>query len=496
MGIIQRQSIKGTIYSYLGVILGFVTTGLLYPFILEEGEIGVLKLLIAYSALVAEVAGLGFSGVTVRLFPYFRDKATGHKGFLFLGIIVIFAGLVITLSGLAILQPWIIEKSIDKSMLFTDYFFLIYPLIVFQLSFAILDNYYTQLYNSTFAIFIRELVQRVLIIGSIVLFYFNFISFSQFVYLFVIMVSFPTLLLMYQIYRDGELKINPTLKYISPSLRKEIINVSMFSILTSFTGVLILNIDSIMLSTLVGIGATGIYAINYFFGVLVKVPIRPMVKISNAVIAEAWKNNDVATIQSIYSKSTVNQLIMGSFLFLGVLINIESIYQYLPENYEQGKYVLIFIGFASWLEMATGVSKAVIGTSAHYKFQSVAMVGLALLVVATNFIFIPLYGLTGAGFASFLSLFIFNVARYFFIWYKFKMQPYNYKSLWIVLISIGLFFMAKLLPLTNNYFIDIAYRSIVFSITYGLIIYYLKVSSDINLMADKILISIFRKGRK
>jgi O-antigen/teichoic acid export membrane protein len=67
------------------------------------------------------------------------------------------------------------------------------------------------------------------------------------------------------------------------------------------------------LAGLAGIGATGIYAINYFFGVLVKVPSRPMIKISNAVISESWNKNDVDNIVMVYKKSTVNQMLVGSF---------------------------------------------------------------------------------------------------------------------------------------------------------------------------------------
>ena len=493
MGIIQRQSIKGTIYSYIGVILGFVTTGLLYPFVLGEGQIGVLKLLMSYSALAAQVAGLGFNGVTVRLFPYFRDKATAHKGFLYLGMLIISLGLIITLGGLAIIEPWIIEKSADKSALFIEYFWLVYPLIIFQLLFAMLDNYYTQLYKSTFAIFLKELVQRSLLIGAILALYFGWLTFTQFVYTFSIMVSLPTIMLIIQIHRDGQLKFNPTLKYIDDDLKKQIVKVSLFSILTSFTGVIILNIDSIMLSTMVGIGATGIYAINYFFGVLVKIPSRPMIKISNAVISESWKKNDLKNIKDIYIKSTVNQMIVGSFLFLGILINLDSIYQYLPEPYAQGRYVILFIGFASWLEMATGVSKSVLGTSAYYMVQSMAMVGLAALVVITNYVFIPYYGITGAAFASFLSLFVFNAFRYFYIWYKFKLQPYNKTHLIIIILTVAVFFVSMILPLTNNYFIDIPYRSVIITIIYALGIYFLRLSDEVNKIVDKVWSGIFKR---
>lgn len=469
--------------------MGFITTGLLYPFILSEGEIGVTKLLLSYSALATQVAGLGFNGVTARLFPYFKDDKTGHKGFVFLTFVILFIGIIIGLGGLYVLEPIILREGAEKSAIFADYFRLIYPLTIFQLFFANIDNYYTQLYKSTFAFFLRELFQRVLLIGAILLMYFNLVDFDQYINIFVFIVSFPTVLLMIQVYRDGYLKINPTFKFIDKKMWGQIIKVSAISILTSFTGVIILNIDSIMLSTMAGIGATGIYAINYFFGVLVKVPSRPMVKISNAVISESWKNKNLDNIKDVYTKSTVNQLLIGSFLLLGLLINIESIFQYLPTQYEEGKLVLVFIALASWIEMGTGVSKSVIGTSSKYWVQSMAMIGLAILVVITNYLFIPKYGINGAAFASFLSLVLFNGFRYFYIWYRFGLQPYNIKHIQIIVITASLYLLSLIIPLTNNYFIDIPFRSLIIFALYLLITFKLKISIEIN----KMIINNFQK---
>ena len=493
MGIIQRQSIKGTIYAYVGVVLGFITTGLLYPFILTEDEVGVTKLLMSYSALAAQVAGLGFNGITARLFPRFRDHKTAHKGFLYLALIIFGLGILIGLGGLFILEPWILKQGAEKSAFFAQYFRLIYPLIVFQLLFASLDNYYTQLYKATFAIFLKELFQRSLLILAILAMYFGWIQFTGFIYIFVIVISLPTLLLMIQVGREGQLRINPTLKYIDKGLWGEIVKVGAYSILTSFTGVIILNIDSIMLSTMVGIGATGIYAINYFFGVLVKVPSRAMIKISNAVISESWNKNDLDNIKTVYVKSTVNQLLIGSFLLLMLLINIQSIFEYLPPVYKQGQYVLILIALASWFEMATGVSKSVIGTSHKYMVQSLAMIGLAIMVIVSNYIFIPLYGITGAAFASFLSLLAFNAFRYFYIWYRFKLQPYGLNHLKIIILSALLLGLSTLLPLTHNYFIDIPYRSfVIFALFFSLSIK-LKLSEEVNKVIKTFIQSRFKK---
>jgi hypothetical protein len=45
MGIVQKQTIRGTAWSYLGALLGFVNIILLSPKIFTTGEIGVVQLL-------------------------------------------------------------------------------------------------------------------------------------------------------------------------------------------------------------------------------------------------------------------------------------------------------------------------------------------------------------------------------------------------------------------------------------------------------------------
>ncbi len=51
MGIIIKQSIKGTFWSYLGVVLGFFTTVYLFTEYLTTDVIGLFSVLIAYSVM-------------------------------------------------------------------------------------------------------------------------------------------------------------------------------------------------------------------------------------------------------------------------------------------------------------------------------------------------------------------------------------------------------------------------------------------------------------
>ena len=60
MGIIAKQSIQGTIVTYLGVAVGFVTTFFVLTRFLTAEEIGLARLLVDASTLFIGLAQLNF----------------------------------------------------------------------------------------------------------------------------------------------------------------------------------------------------------------------------------------------------------------------------------------------------------------------------------------------------------------------------------------------------------------------------------------------------
>ena len=94
MGIIEKQATKNAIYSYIGAALGFITITI-SAHLLNPDQNGLVRILIYISALFSQFSGLGFNTVTIRFFPYFRDKDKGHHGYLFYGIITTVIGFLI-----------------------------------------------------------------------------------------------------------------------------------------------------------------------------------------------------------------------------------------------------------------------------------------------------------------------------------------------------------------------------------------------------------------
>jgi len=480
LGIIVKQTIKGTIYSYLGVGLGFITTAILLPHLLKPEEIGLLNLLVAFSAIFAQFASLGMNSVTTRLFSYFRSIENNHHGFLFILISVSLIGFILSTVGYFILKPSIIENNIEKSYLFVEYIYYLVPLVFFTLFFIVLDNYNKVLFNASYGIFLKEFYQRILILISIILFALKLISFRYFVLTYVISLSLPTINLIIHLIRKKEFSLKYSSLLLKQKMRKSMYSVAFFGILGGFSGATIGYVDKIMVNALLDIQSTGIYATAAFFGVIVIIPSRSLLKIASAVIADAWKAKNLFIIKDVYYKSCINQLIIALLIFIGIWANINNVFKIIPAEFIRGKYVIFFICLANLIDMGTGVNGIIIGTSKYYRWQTYFIIFLAVLTIISNYLLIPKWGITGAAIATALSGFIYNFSRYIFLLVIYKFQPFNYKYLIVLTIGVISYYGSTLLPELSNFILDIIFRSGIIIVIYLPMIYFFNISSDLN----------------
>ena len=482
MGIIQKQSIKGTIYSYLGVGIGFVTTGILFPRILLTDEIGLLKILVAFSVIFAQFGSLGFNSVINRLFPYFRDVAQKHKGFIAFAFLISLSGFLLSIVAFEIYKPILIRNNYEDSSLLIEYVYLIIPLIFSTLFFNLFDTYNKVLYDTVLGTFLKEFLQRFLILSSLLLYYFNLIDIHAFVIAYVISFFIPTLIIFIVLILRGEISFNIKKEAFTKALMREMFIISLFGIISGLGGLAIVHIDSLMVNKFLGLSMTGIYTITFFFGTLILIPSRPLIKISTPIIAESWKSNNLDNIKLVYSKSVINQSVIGILIFIGLWVNINNVFEILPEEYMAGKYVILFIGLANVIEMAAGISGIVIGTSKYYRFSAIFIFFFLFFLIGLNYIFIPLYGLAGAALATTLSKLLYTSLRFVFLRIRYKMQPYNYKFLVLVAIGFLSYYLGYLLPEFENFIIDILIRSSAVVIIFSVLILMFKVSEDINII--------------
>ena len=158
-------------------------------------------------------------------------------------------------------------------------------------------------------------------------------------------------------------------------------------------------------------------------------------------MAESWKTNDLNSIQEIYTKSCVNLLVIGIYLFLVGWACLDPVLSFMKPEYEMGKYVFFFLGLSKVVELGTGVNTMIIETSEKYKLNTYFNIALIFLVVGLNYFFIKEYGIVGAAFTSFIAVSFINVAKTIVLNKLFGLRPFT-KKFWVIsvigLVGVGL----------------------------------------------------------
>lgn len=493
VGIIEKQGLQGTIITYVGVVIGFITAGLLLPIYLSKEQNGVLDILNAWSLIFATLATLGINNVSNRLFPYFRNQKNHNNGYFGILMIVLGCGLILSSGIFFIIRPYILHKALETGDLLPKYINLILPLTVFISLFLIIDIYYAVLYKSVKGILHKELLQRIYILVAIGIYLFIIKDFSVFVFIYVAALSLPGILILFSLIREKEFVLQVNRANLTKDLRMKMFSVAGFGIVVSFSNIIIQKIDILMIEDLLDTEQVGIYGRLFFYGALVAIPLRVISKISAVVVAQAWKDNNLKLISKIYKRSTLDQLLIGSLVLIGIWGNIDNVMHIIPD-YASGKNVVLFIGLSNLFLMAAGVSGPIISTSKYYKVLTIFVGVFGVLIFMSNLLFIPKFGIQGAAMASALSALAYGIMRFGYLWSKCGMQPYSLKHLLIILIAALCYGLNLLIPELFNpdhkfpsLILDVIVRSSAMTISYIILIRIFRLSPDLERIISKFL---------
>ncbi|MCF0207132.1 MAG: oligosaccharide flippase family protein [Bacteroidales bacterium] len=493
MGLIAKQTIKGSVYSYLGAFIGFVNTALIMPKIFTTEQVGLTSLLISLSSIIGQFGCFGFTNVIVRFFPYFRSEENRHNGFPFLLMAVGIVGSLICTIGYFGSRDYLIESNIEKSKLFADYVFLLLPLVYITIFYLLADNYNRMFYNSSFGLFVKEFLLRILNLVGIGLFYFGILDFNGFIIYYVAAYGVPTVLLLLLLIVQGNMPLRPSKAMLTKEFVRAMLSVAFFGVISSFSGVFVNQIDRYLINDYCDLGATGVYTIAFYFGSMILVPGRSIIRISSTVISESFKRGDNENVQKVFRKCTTNMLIIGLFLFIMIWGNIENILFILPAEYAEGRYVILFIAISHLIQMAASVSGEIIQYSKYYPWHTFIMIVLIGLIVGLNIWLLPIYGITGAAIASMLAFFIYTVIRLVFVRIKFGFMPFCMKHLYVVGFALAAYWVSFFIPYLGNFYIDIVVRSFVICGIFAVPTIYFNISEDINSIFAKIVNTVLRR---
>ena len=488
MGVIQRQGIKDSIVTYFGVALGAVNTLFIYPACLRDEELGLFQFLVSWAMIISPFVLLGATNLVVRYFPVFRDDAKKHNGFLFLM-------LALTLSGFAVfaLVAWLGGENLinyfnknNQQPYIRQFFYYIVPLTLFVALNVLFINYIKNFLRIVIPTFFENVFVKVGTAILSILLFLEIINLVGFINGIVLVYALVTLALIGYTYWLGQLHLKPDFSFLKKPLRREMSVFAFYGVLGSVSGGLMFYIDKAMIPLLIegGWAANGIFAIVGYMGTAIDIPRKSLEKITAPVVAHSIQTNDWDNIRKLYHKSSINQLIAGCLLFLGIWLNLESFFDIMPEGdtYRPWKMIVLTLGISGIVDMATGINSQIIAYSKYFRFNFYLVLVLAVLNVAFNFLFIKTFGLNiyGAALATLTSTTIYNIIKYWFIFAKLKMQPFTWRTLWIVLLSLAIYFLVSFFPKLTNPFLDIVIRSVLIVLLYVPVILYFRFSPDLN----------------
>ncbi|SMO62249.1 Membrane protein involved in the export of O-antigen and teichoic acid [Saccharicrinis carchari] len=446
MGVIIKQTFKGAIYSYLGVILGGINVAILFPIIFSEEEIGLINILITVSAIAAQFASLGSAGIIVYFFPQFRNRKNAHNSFfIFVSLFASIGFLLFTVLFYFWGDLFLITKEVDTHLQ-QQYYPLLFPLTFFTLAFIVVDMFSASTFNSAIGNLYKDVVVRVGILVLSILYLYHYISFNTFMLLYTLNLAIPVVALLFFMVKKGDINFQwPKLSVYATHLKK-ITSVGLFYILSGLSEILASYIDKYMISYYLGLKATGVYSITNYFGALTRIPRSSMGKIGTPVIAGLLNQQNYKELSVLLKKSSLSQILMGAFIFVNIWINIDLILGFLPPSYAEGKWVVFFISISHLFYCFMGLGAVTLSVSQYYKVGTYLAIALGIMVLALNLLLIPQWGINGAAISTAIAKFVYVVLTLAFIAYKLKIKVLFFDSLKIVVSSFFAWYLISYLP--------------------------------------------------
>ena len=338
--------------------------------------------------------------------------------------------------------------------------------------------------KSVFGNFLKEIFPRLAVLTLLALVYLNQITKENFIWW---LTGLYYLRLIIMIFYSFSLYL-PKFTFSIPKNTKSILIYSLYILLAGSAASFLIDIDKFMIPQKQAISQTAFYAVAVFIATVVEIPGRAMFQIINPLVAKALNENNFNELKKLYSSSSINLLIVAGLIFLLINSSISPFYDLMIEkDYANGIWVVLMISISKLILMSFGCGPAILATSKFYKITLPFSILMAFSVYYLNDILIDIYGINGAALSTLIVVLFFTVLKIIFIKYKLKISPYSINSLKVVSIIIVMFFAFQNFKITDNSILSIIIDSILISIIYTTVIYFMNVSKPINKLIKSIL---------
>ena len=502
MGQIRKQTIISSILVYIGFLIGafniymYTRAGSFTP-----GQYGLTRIFFDFAQNMNAIGALGVIPVIYKFYPYYKDNLEEHK------IDLMTWALASSLIGLLLViflgwtfEPAFVNWYTQKSKLVVDYYFWMVPFAIGLLFFSVIEGFCWAVHKTIVSNFLKETFMRVITSVLILLYYFKLIDFHLFIQLFAFQYFAIFLVLFVHLTRIGKLHFPLTISRVTKKFWKRMLGMQVLTFGGTVIVAVAATIDVFIIAGFQNLTAVGIFVFAQYTANLIQVPQRSIQAVSAGVLSRAWKDKDYKEIKRVYQRSCINLLLMSLFIFGNVWLNVKQGIDvlHIQDQYNGGLGVLFILGMVRIIDAGTGLNALVINTSTFWRFDFYSGVVLLSLRLPLTYFLIKNYGIIGSAFAELAAYSVYNFIRFEFLRRKFKMQPFNLKTLYSILLGLVTYLFCFFVMKDIKGWPGIILRAGVFSGTMIAGVFYWKLTPDARQLYAVFLgrVDGFRNNRK
>lgn len=479
MGIVQSQSIKNTIITFLGFGIGAVNALFFYTNFLGKLHYGIVATVLSGANILMPLMAFGAQNTMIRFFSSYKTEKEREEFLTFMLylplVFIIPISLVFYFFYDEIAHSWIKENPTLQ-----PFFWLIPVVGLFMAYFEVFYAWAKVHMQSVIGNFISEVLVRSVVMVLLICVHFDWLSKDTFVYC-VALAYFAQLVAM-KLYAIS-IKM-PVWRIAIPANVKEIVYYSLFIIVSGGIAVMLIDFDKVMIPQYLSVDQNALYAVAIFISTVIAVPSRAMTQIVAPITARFMVENKHDELNELYQKSAINLQAIGGFIMILIFVNIKEMYHLIPKDYSGGIWVVFMIGLSKFYDVLLGNNNSIIVNTKYYRTVLLFGIATVVLMIVLNMIFIPLYGIEGAALATLITVACYNTVKLFFVVKKMNLFPFTKKTLHSLLIIALCFILFYFWDFPFHSVLNILLKSILLSALYLYLNYRFTISQEINDFVD------------
>ena len=480
MGIIKNQSFKNTITTYIGFGIGAINTLFLYTNFMSDTYYGLIGFILSTANIMMPLMAFGTQNTLIKFYSTYKTRNSMNS---FLTLMLFLPLLLIIPIGLIGYYAFDVISGLlsQKNPIISDYIWLIY---ISAIAFAYFEIFYSWTkvqMQSVFGNFMKEVFHRVGVMVLLFCLYFEMLTIDEFIYSVVgvyILRMIVMKLYAYYIRR-------PVFRFDRIPNIKEVLKYTSLIIVAGSIANIILEVDKFMIGELIEIENVAYYGVAIYIASVISVPSRSMYQITNPITAKLLNDNNLSGLKELYQKSSLSLFIIGGLIFLLIVVNLNELYRIIPEEFGAGFLIVFLVGLAKLYDDLMGNNNAILFNSGYYRIVLVLGMLLAFLAIVLNIVLIPKYGINGAAFATFLSIFIYNTAKLVYVKQKLDLHPFTIKTFMTFLLVAFMIAAFYYWDFLFHPIINIGLKSAIVVVIYTFVVYKYNFSEDITAIIKK-----------